>query len=81
MGDEFAVVATPEPEGDGAPQVAPPGPLIGLHLSNALSDAVALRFGEGGSDRQKEFGYAVAGDVAAEIEQMEPDAPLEGRAE
>jgi hypothetical protein len=37
-------------------------------LPDALADAVALRFGEGGCDRQEQLGYPVAGDVAAEIE-------------
>ena len=46
-----------------------------LDLANALADSVALGFGEGGSDRQEQLGHTIARDVAAEIEQVELDAP------
>ena len=68
---ELAVVAAPEPEGDLAAEVSAAGLLVGLGLSDALTDAVALCLGEGGGDRQEELRQAVAGNVAAQIERVE----------
>jgi hypothetical protein len=42
--------------------------LIGLHLPNALADAVPLC--EGRSDRQEQFADPIAGDVAAQVEEV-----------
>ena len=76
MRDELAVVAAPEPERDLAAEISAARLLVGLHLSNALADAVALGLGEGGGDRQEQLGQAIACNVAAQVEQMERDAPL-----
>ncbi len=75
MRDKLAVVAAPEPERNLSAQIPPAGLLIGLHLPDAFPDAVALGLGEGGRDCQEQLRYPVAGDVAAEIEQVELDAP------
>ncbi len=48
MRDELTVVATPEPEGNLPAEIPPTGLLIGLHLPDAFTDAVALGLGEGG---------------------------------
>jgi hypothetical protein len=53
MWDELAVVAQPVAEGDRSAEIAAAGLLVGLHLSNALADAVTLRLGKGRCDRQK----------------------------
>ena len=42
----------------------------------SLPDAISLSLSECRGDRQEQLGYAVAGDVAAEIEQMELDAAV-----
>ena len=74
--DQLAVVAAPKAEGHDAAEIAPPRPLVGLALADTLADAVALGFGKGRSDGQEQFPQAVAGDVSAEVEQMEADAAL-----
>ena len=78
VADELAAVrpAAPEAERDNAAKVAPPRPLVGLRLPDALADAVALRFREGGGDRQEQLGQAVARDVAAQVQKVEVDAAL-----
>ena len=91
MRDQLAVVAAPEPKRDFPAEVSAARLLVGLHLPDALADAIALGLGEGGGDRQEQLGQAVAGNVAAQVEQVELDAPLlevlddlervEGRAE
>ena len=72
--NQVAVTAQPISERHCATQVAPASLLIGLHLPDAFSDAIALSLRKGSGDRQEQLGYAVAGDVAAEIDQMELDA-------
>jgi hypothetical protein len=72
---QLAALAQPVTERHDASQISAPGFLVGLHLSNALPDAVALCFGKSSSDRQEKLADAVAGDVAAEIEQVQLDAP------
>jgi hypothetical protein len=49
--------------------------LVGLHLSDALSDAVALGLSEGCGDRQEQLTTPIACDVAAQVEQVQFDAP------
>jgi hypothetical protein len=61
-----------EPEGNLPAKI----PATGLLISVYLPDALALRFGEGGGDRQEQLGQAVARDVAAEIEQTQSDSGL-----
>ena len=76
MQDEFAAIAASEPEGDFPAEISAARLLIRLHLANAFADAVALSLSEGGGDRQEQLGQAIAGDVPAEVEQMEFDATL-----
>ena len=58
--DQLAVVASPEPKRNLPPKIPAPGLLVGLHLPNALPDAVALGLGKSGGDRQEQLGQAVA---------------------
>src|SRR5208282_1530246 len=48
-------------EGEVAAEVTCAGLLIGLHLPDALADAVALGLSVGGGGRQEQLGYPVAG--------------------
>jgi hypothetical protein len=48
--------------------------LNGLRLANALTDSVTLNLGEGWRDRQKQFWDSIAGNVAAQIQQVQPHA-------
>ena len=75
MRDELAGLAATEPERNLPAEVAAASFLVRLHLTDALADSIALRLGEGGGDRQEQLGQAIASDVAAEIEQVELDAP------
>ncbi len=74
MRDEFAVVATPEPERNLPTQIPAPRLLIGFDLADPLPDAIALGLGEGGRYRQEQLAKPVAGNVAPKIEQMQSDA-------
>jgi hypothetical protein len=79
------------PNGTFPPKIPAPRLLISLHLSDTFANAVAFGLGEGGGDREEQLRQPVAGNVAAQVEQMEGDAPLlqildhleriEGRAE
>ena len=55
MRDKFAVVASPKSERNLPAEIPASGLLIGLDLSDAFTDAVALGLGEGGGDRQKQL--------------------------
>ena len=72
--DKLALVAGTEAERDFSAEIAAARFLVGLHLPDALSDAVTLGLGECGGDRQEQLGQAVAGNVAAKVEQMQPHA-------
>ena len=48
--------------------------LVGLHLSDALSNAISLGLSEGCGDRQEQLADPIARDVAAQVEQVELDA-------
>jgi hypothetical protein len=63
-------------EGDDAAQVAPPRPLVGLHVCDALADAVALGLGHGGEDGEDQLRDAVARHVAAEIDHVQAHAAV-----
>jgi hypothetical protein len=49
--------------------------LVGLHSSDALSNAISLGLSEGCGDRQEQLADPIARDVAAQVEQVELDAP------
>jgi hypothetical protein len=51
MQDKFAVIATPETEGNFPAEISAARLLVGFHVANALADTVALRFCKGGGDR------------------------------
>jgi hypothetical protein len=50
--------------------------LVGLHLADALTDPIALGFGESGGDGQKQLAHGVAGNVAAKVKQAKRDPAL-----
>ena len=58
--DQRAVVTKAEAKRDFPSKIAASRLLVGLHLANPLADSVSLGLGEGGSDRQKQLGKAVA---------------------
>ena len=60
MWSQFAPFAASEPERNLAPKIPSTGFLIGLHLSNALTDTVALGLSEGGRYRQEQLAESVA---------------------
>ena len=72
--DQLARFAPPEPKWDLSTEIPPARFLIGFYLPDPLADAVALGLGERGGDRQKQLGQAVAGNVAAEVEEMQAHA-------
>ena len=73
--DKLAIFAATEPERNLPAEVSAARFLIGLHLPDAFANAVTLDLGEGSGDRQEQFRQAIAGDVAAQIEQVELYAP------
>jgi transcriptional regulator with XRE-family HTH domain len=75
MRHELAVVAAPEPERNLPAEIATARLLVGLHLPDPLPNAITLGLSKGCGDGQEQLGQAIAGDVAAQVEQMELDAP------
>ena len=72
---QLAVVAKPVAERYRAAEIPAASLMVGLHLSDALSDAVALGLSEGCGDRQEQLTKPIACYVAAQVEQVELDAP------
>jgi hypothetical protein len=54
-----------------AAEVSPTTPLLGLHFSDALTNAVALELGYPTQDREHELGDSVSGAVATKVKQIE----------
>ena len=52
-----------------------PSTQVGFHLSDALPDAVTLCLSKCRRNRQKQLADPVDRDVAAQVEQVKPDAP------
>ena len=75
MGHQTAVVAQPVAERYRPAEISAASLLVGLHLSDALSNAVSLGLSEGCGDRQEQLADPIALDVAAQVEQVELDAP------
>jgi hypothetical protein len=72
---QLAVVAQPVAERYRAAEIPAASLLVGLHLSDALSNAISLGLSEGCGDRQEQLADPVARDVAAQVEQVQLDAP------
>ena len=68
MLDERAVISPSKAKGDIPAEIQPPSLLVGLHLTNALPDAITLGLSECRCNRQEQLADPVAGNVAAEIE-------------
>jgi len=62
---QLAVVSSYEAKGDVSAEKAPSGLLVGLHLGDALPDAITLGLSECRGNRQEQLADPVAGDVAA----------------
>jgi hypothetical protein len=63
--DESSLPTDPPAEWDDAAEIAQPLSLIGLHVADALANAVPLGFGYGREDRKDELRDTVPGHVAA----------------
>ena len=57
-----------------AAEITAPRFLVSLDLSDPFADAVALSFGESRRDGQEQLREPIAGNIAAEIEQVQTDA-------
>ena len=67
-------VAALKAERDGPTEISASCLLVGLHLADALTDPIALGFGESVGDGQKQLAHGVAGNVAAKVKQAKRDS-------
>ena len=70
---EVATFAAPVAEGNRPAEIPPSGLLIRLDLADPLANAIALRLGESRRDGQEQLAQPIARDVAAKVQQMQPD--------
>src|SRR3954453_16369350 len=63
MFDQRSVLTDAVAERHFPAEIAPPPPLILLHIRDPLADAVALSLGKGGRNSEKQLTQAVPGDV------------------